>query len=192
MDHLSLEIAKQGLHFSRESAISFPEQELWHPNALEFGCDPDFNAWRDGDRNPRPKAADPKLRSCGGHIHIGHDFTEKQGVHQFIKHMDLFLGVPSTLMDEGELRKQLYGKWGAFRYKPYGCEYRVLSNYWTLNPKLIGWVWDATTQAMDAWQNNKIDVDSERDYIFEAINKNNKEVASMLVDKYNLLTVANA
>jgi len=58
--------------------------------------------------------------------------------------MDLYLGVPSVLMDKGELRKQLYGKAGAYRMKPYGVEYRTLSNFWIFSDTTIGWVWDNT------------------------------------------------
>ena len=61
---------KLGLHFVKDSAISFPAEELMHPAAKVFGCDPDFNAWN-MRVNRKPKSNDPNLRSCGGHIHIG-------------------------------------------------------------------------------------------------------------------------
>src|SRR6266850_5320353 len=64
-----------GLQFVKESAVSFPDSELLHPHALEFGCDPDFNAWTN-ERNPRPKAVDKNLRSCGGHIHVGVEMVD--------------------------------------------------------------------------------------------------------------------
>ena len=56
--------------FSRESAVVFNEEELTHPKALEFGCEPDYNAWTK-EMNPRPCAAEKRLRSAGGHVHIG-------------------------------------------------------------------------------------------------------------------------
>ena len=177
-----------GLYFAKESAAIFPEEQLMDPRALEFGCDPDFNAWDNGKVNPRPRAPDWRLRSCGGHIHVGHKFGSKDDHINFIKYMDLFLAVPSTVQDQGDLRKQLYGKAGAFRFKPYGAEYRVLSNYWTLDRKLIEWVWDATTLAVDAWQNKKVDVDAEKDTILAAVNFNQKDAAQHLIQKYKLLT----
>jgi hypothetical protein len=181
-------IAPLGLKFARESAVLFPEDQLKDPRAREFGCEPDFDAWKDGAVNPRPKADDHRLRSCGGHVHIGLDGKHtKAEIERLMRMMDLCLAVPATVLDDGHLRKQLYGKRGAFRYKPYGAEYRVLSNFWTLENKLIGWVWDATSMAVDAWQNKKIDVDAEDKAIEEAVNNNNREVAMQLKDKYNLL-----
>ena len=188
MSYLSDEIAQMNLQFSSASATLFPEEQLLDPAARVFGCDPDFNAWRGGKRNPRPRAADARLRSCGGHVHVGYKFANEKDVIQFIKHMDLFT-IGSVIMDKGDLRKQLYGKAGAFRFKPYGCEYRSLSNFWIFDSKLTDWVWESVDMAMDAWQNNKINIDDDRDLILDAINNNNKLTASRLIDKYNLLIV---
>jgi len=182
-DFLAQQVAKQGLKFSNSSATQFPVVELLDPRAQEFGCDPDFNAWKHGRRNRRPLAADASLRSAGGHVHVGHKFKGRSSAIKFIKYMDLFLGVPSVLMDKGELRKQLYGAAGAFRHKPYGVEYRTLSNFWIFKENLIGWVWDQTATALDAWQN---DVALEETAIQEAINGNNKQLAAQLVDHYKV------
>jgi hypothetical protein len=99
--------------------------------------------------------------------------------------MDLFT-VGSVLMDEDLLRKQLYGKRGAFRPKPYGVEYRSLSNFWVQKPEYIGWAWDATARAMDAWQENVLDIDSLDEPLYEAINNNNRAIAQDLVNAYQL------
>lgn len=188
MDYLSMMIRAQGLKFINVSATTeFPEIQLLTPGAMSFGCDPDFNAWDGGKRNPRPKADDHRLRTCGGHVHIGHKFDNKESTLDFIKYLDLFLSVPSVLQDKGELRKQLYGKAGAFRFKPYGVEYRSLSNYWVFDSDITGWVWDATERAMNAWQDGDIDIDLEADNILNAINNNNKPLAYSLVTKYQLL-----
>lgn len=185
---LSEQVNDLGLKFSTESATLFPEAQLYDPAALVFGCDPDFDAWKDGAVNPKPKADDWTLRSCGGHVHVGHKFNTKAELHEFIKWMDLYLAVPSVLLDNGQLRKQLYGKAGAFRYKSYGGEYRTLSNFWIFEDKLIDWVWKATDAAMEAWliaDQNALQEDGQ--YIQDAINNNDKHIASMLIDKYNLM-----
>jgi hypothetical protein len=187
--YLSEQVKLMGLRFSEQSATSFPAWELLSPQSQEFGCDPDFNAWKNGAVNPRPRAADKALRSCGGHVHVGYKFKYKADVIRFIKHMDLYLAVPSVLMDDGVLRKQLYGKRGAFRFKDYGTEYRVLSNFWTFTEERIGWVWDSTEAAMDAWQNNKIDVDSFAEMIADAVDNNNQQTAKFLVKEHNLLVL---
>jgi hypothetical protein len=188
MKFLSQEVNKLGLHFATDSAVSFPKEQLLHPAAMTFGCDPDFNAWKNGKRNPRPKTDDHTLRTCGGHVHIGYEFKGTDDINEFIKYVDLYT-VGSVIMDKGERRKQLYGSAGCVRYKSYGCEYRSLSNFWIFKPELRQWVWDSVAMAMDAWQSKKFDVNTERATILNAINKNNKDAAKHLVEKYNLLMV---
>jgi hypothetical protein len=179
MKHLRNMVAAQGLGFSTLSASSFPAQELDTPQAQEFGCDPDFNAWT-LLVNPKPAAEDKNLRSCGGHVHIE---TTLHDLPALIRRCDLFLGVGSVLQDNGELRKQLYGKAGAFRGKPYGGEYRTLSNYWVFDSAYIDWVWKNTARALDSMQ---LPVEEDRDTILDAINNNNKAAAAFLTQKYNI------
>lgn len=190
MSYLSDEVARLGAKFVNVSATAdFPEQQLMHPKAQEFGCDPDFNAWLGGKRNPRPKAANAALRSCGGHVHVGHKFANRKAVQEFTKHLDLFLSVPAQIMDHGQLRKELYGKAGAFRYKPYGMEYRSLSNFWVFSQEHTAWVWKSVDKAMNAWYNGNIDIDNEAPLILDAINNNNMQAAKSLIDKHSLLVV---
>lgn len=128
----------------------FPALELEDPRAQSFGCDPDFNAWNGGQVNPKPIARNPRLRSCGGHIHVG--YPPSAGIDRFriIQLMDLYLGVPSVLMDgteDAQDRRQLYGKAGAMRPQAYGVEYRVLSNFWLKNDKYMEWAYTQTLRA---------------------------------------------
>ena len=185
-EYLLRQVGTMGLAFSQVSAVQFPQDQLMHPEALVFGCDPDFNAWDDGKVNPKPQADDWRLRSCGGHVHVGEKIGSKQALIDLIKWMDLYLGVPSVLLDKGELRKQLYGKAGAVRFKSYGMEYRVLSNYWIFDPKLSAWVYDAVERAIDFVQQGH-SLTEEEQLITDCINKNNKEIAYQLISKYNLL-----
>jgi hypothetical protein len=176
-----------GYTLSEKSAESFLPEELDNPQALQFGCDPDYNAWTK-DVNPKPKAADANLRSCGGHVHIGYD-KDKADVPTVMQMMDLFLGVPSILMDSGELRKELYGKAGAYREKSYGGEYRTLSNFWIFNNRLIEWVWDNTSKAVDAAESRLTLSEQDRIDVVDAINTNDKGLAMHLVKKFNLEVV---
>jgi hypothetical protein len=175
-----------GLHFVNQSAISFPDVELQDPRALVFGCDPDYNAWT-GRINRKPKAEDKNLRSCGGHVHIGTRNTEYDGlpVKEIIKACDLFLGVPSVLMDNGVLRKQLYGKAGAYRPKSYGVEYRTLSNFWVFDRRLTAWVYDNVGMALDAVR-NRLPLEEDGKLIQSAINENSIPMAERLIEKYSL------
>jgi len=177
---------KMGLHFVKESAISFPEAELTDPQSRVFGCDPDYNAWT-GKANRPPKATDRNLRSCGGHVHIGVADTEYSHLNpqEIIKACDLFLGIPSVIMDNGLLRKQLYGKAGAYRAKKYGVEYRTLSNYWIFERKYMEWVYENTKRALDAVA-NKMSFDEDGPLIQSTINDNVVPMAERLIEKYNL------
>lgn len=178
-----------GLMIVNTSAESFPDSELQDPAALMFGCDPDFNAWTNA-RNPKPKAADKNLRSCGGHIHVGYntrDETLAPGIGRtIIKNMDLHLGVPSVLMDKGEKRKELYGASGAYREKIYGVEYRTLSNFWIFSKELIGWAYDNTLRAVNAAVVQPVLQEEDHLTVQNCINKNDKFMAEFLVHKYNL------
>lgn len=185
--YLQEQITKMGYTFSKESAAVFPLHELMHPAAQVFGCDPDFDAWKNGAINPKPKANDWRLRSCGGHVHIGEKIESESSAISLIKWMDLMAGVPSVVLDKGDQRKQLYGKRGAYRLKPYGVEYRVLSNFWIWDDHYIEWVWKATQAAVKNWRTGDDSVlDAEDNFIAQAINENNRDVAHYLIDKHNL------
>lgn len=122
----------------------------------ELGCRPDVNAWT-GDVNPIPNPDDPYLRCSGGHLHVG--WTENESVadlqhvlncQDLGKQLDWFLGAWSTLEDQDKRRRQLYGKMGAIRYKPYGLEYRVLSSFWVTTKELRLQVWNRMNAAINA------------------------------------------
>ena len=141
-----------------------------------FGCEPDYNAYTK-QANPKPNPTHPGMRSAGGHIHVETD-ANKLAV---VKAMDLFLGVPSVIMDNGVERKQLYGKAGAFRPKAYGVEYRTLSNFWVFDPKLIDWVWRNTERAL-----NNLKAAKMVDLVEECINKNDEKLAYSIINEFNL------
>ena len=86
-------------------------------------------------------------------MHISIDPEEEDDAHfikamEITKQLDFVLGVPSVLLDrDGLTRRSLYGKAGAFRPKPYGAEYRVLSNFWLKHENMINWVYSGTQKA---------------------------------------------
>lgn len=171
--------------FSRESAAIFPTEELQTPQALTFGCEPDYNAWRDGGKNEKPYTENQNLRSAGGHIHIGCEIAQRNPI-ELIKACDVFLGVPSVMMDNSKERRELYGQAGSFRYKEYGVEYRTLSNFWIFNTNLHTWIYNQTKKAINFIGNNLV-VDSEDSYkIQECINMSNTKNLDYLVNKYKI------
>lgn len=178
------------LGFSTKSCVQFDEDQLQTAEANIFGCEPDYNAWT-GKANPRPFSNNKFIRSAGGHVHVETSYRPDQ----VIRSMDLFLGVPSVLMDkDGEERRQLYGKAGAYRKKPYGAEYRTLSNFWIFTKKYIGWVWDNTARALEEGfyedkHNGRLVDHLDQFPIRECIDKNNKKLAEKLVKEFNLNVV---
>jgi hypothetical protein len=129
--------------------------------AKELGCNPDWNAYELA-LNERPKA-DGTLRTAGGHIHIGWgagfgvDSLEHISLcAEVAKQLDYFLGIPSLEWDRDNERRSLYGKAGAFRPKPYGMEYRVLSPVWLLSIVDTNKVFDGVVKALRLMNDGRI------------------------------------
>jgi Phage phiEco32-like COOH.NH2 ligase-type 2 len=123
-------------------------------SAQELGCNPDFNGWTE-NQNPQPHSGNRSFRTASGHVHIGwgNDFDVFDKKHfeyccRVARQMDYYLGIHSLLWDPDSTRRLLYGKAGAFRAKPYGMEYRVLSNRWLDNDDLIKWVFNTVQIGM--------------------------------------------
>jgi hypothetical protein len=131
------------------------------PNeAKRLGCDPDYNGWT-YQVNPHPNPGKRPFRTGAGHIHIG--WTENRDVYEtdhfemcaaMARQMDYYLGIWSLLWDKDPTRRQLYGKAGAFRPKPYGMEYRVMSNAWLSSPILIRWVYNSAVRGVEAFMSD--------------------------------------
>ena len=133
------------------------------PIATELGCNPDFNAWTNSV-NDRPEATGDMygVRTASGHIHIGwtegmdpNDPSHVADCNLVAQNLDYFLGCTSIMWDRDNTRRALYGKAGAVRYKPYGVEYRVLSNKWLSDPRLIHYVWNSAYTAVNSLFRNE-------------------------------------
>lgn len=136
-----------GSDFMKSCTVDFSEEEIMaYPfHVTRLGCDRDWNAYT-GTFNPRPNANLP-MRTAGGHLHIGGFGQKKYREKSYIdtcasltKHLDATIGVYSLLWDEDTRRREMYGRAGAFRPKPYGVEYRTLSNAWLFKPGLPSWL----------------------------------------------------
>lgn len=123
-----------------KAAAEFPESELKHPDAVVSGCSLDMDAWG-CKANPAVVLENTRLRTAGGHLHIGKggdaDFNrlidDDNGKIILARLLDIFVGLPSVFLDDlegADVRRTMYGRAGAFRPKPYGLEYRVLSPWW--------------------------------------------------------------
>lgn len=137
------------LDFTAASIIdeSIAEKE----NAKENGCNDETNAYTlSFNTEIENFIKNSRFRTCGGHIHIGVDDDNKELLDPIIKPLfvymlDLFLGIPSILIDKDMTqvnRRKAFGKAGAYRSKSYGVEYRVLSSWWVTKPEYVAVVYN--------------------------------------------------
>lgn len=161
--------------------------------ALELGCEPDFNAYT-MTVNPKPDGSD-NMRTAAGHVHVGfvpegikadaRDPMHFEDCATLIRQLDFYLGLPSVLYDEDVLRKEKYGKAGAFRPKPYGAEYRVLSNFWLKEERFIRMVWNNVQHAVNALKNGEF-LEKQFGPVEQIINSNDKKAAEDIIKKANI------
>lgn len=158
--------------------------QLMHDEAIVFGCESDMNAYTEQENIP-PDGDHGNLRSAGGHVHLDFDFNCDKDRLNVVKCCDLLLGVPSIILDsEGFVRKELYGKAGAFRFKPYGIEYRTLSNFWLNSPSLMQWVFKQSKRAVE--QSEQLMSEFNPDMIQYAINNNSANVAKQIINQFDI------
>ncbi len=189
LNYINEKLASKNLVYLIKPSAFFKKEQLDNFQAQQFGCEPDFNFWTLMMNEPAMASPDLLLRSAGGHVHLGYDNPNMDTNIEILRAMDLFLGVPSILMDNDTERRKLYGNAGCFREKPYGVEYRVLSNFWIASKENVQWVFDAVTDAIDFVNNNQtIDEDTAKE-IQECINTANKELAEKIVEKFKLKTL---
>lgn len=165
--------------FGAEYIASQPDE------AKELGCDPDYNAYT-GSANEKPNVELP-FRTASGHVHIGWgsdiptDVQHRASCEAVARQMDFFLGLPSLFYDNDTRRREMYGKAGAFRVKPYGMEYRTLSNAWLRSEKLIKWVFRNAQKGMQDLVNGR-DLFKEFGDVQEIINASNKKEAERIIN----------
>lgn len=133
--------------FDRDYFKSLPEINR------ELGCNPDWNAWT-GQLTEKPDG-DVDFRTACFHVHIGWgegmdptDDTHIQDCREIVRNLDYYLGMHSLMWDDDTKRRSLYGRAGAFRPKPYGVEYRPLSNVVLRSPRLQTWVFSAAQKCV--------------------------------------------
>lgn len=177
-------VATPVAHFSPEYMKTQPKE------ALELGCDPDYNAWTQLP-NIKPNGDRP-MRTASGHIHIG--WTQDQNIldgnhlnscNSAARQMDFYLGLGSLAYDHDSLRREMYGKAGCNRPKPYGVEYRTLSNAWLNSEKLMRWVYRNTVAGMNALIEGR-DLAEKYGDIQEIINSSNKKEAMNICKAENI------
>lgn len=113
-----------------------------------LGCMPSQNIY--GFKSPDVDGKIFKIRSAGGHIHLGLENTRVYDPSNMIDFrlrlvpiFDIIVGNTCVLIDNDpsqRVRRKLYGRPGEYRTPSYGLEYRTLSNFWLRSPALAEFV----------------------------------------------------
>lgn len=194
----AVKILPSGCEIIAIPSANFDKDQLEHPEAQMFGCDPDYDAWEVRE-NDKPCAVDNTFRSCGAHIHVGTDGTDENaflldfdGKLNTVKVMDCVHGVMSTVLDSGQEaidRRQLYGKPGAHRPKEYGVEYRVLSNYWLKSPVTVMLMYHLTQDVLGIVREEKAEELIEamgENQVVSTIAKGDADAAAKMIETHLL------
>lgn len=143
-----------------ESTNLFPKSELRHKESRIVGCISEYCAYtRQQVMPPQEIIRKTGFRTAGGHIHMGCNEIFSDGIKtlNLVKMLDLFLGIPSVMLDcdVGQIyRRKLYGHAGSHRIPEHGLEYRCLGNFWIKSPKLVELIYDITSFTVDFVENN--------------------------------------
>lgn len=168
------------------AAHEFDPKWLETDNARTFGCDATFCVWT-RSQNESPMV-DTNIRSTGAHIHASWKNMNLDTIEEWIKLMDLTLGLNSVLMEAPNRRRQLYGKAGEFRFYDTRAEYRVLSSEMVDTEEKIGFVYDNTQLAIDLVNEGRlIDLESPlANEIVAAINNSDRDEAYRILNEQNI------
>ena len=166
------------------ASMDVDEDQLQSEEAKLFGCSVDYNAYTE-EENPKPKGESTNMRSAGVHIHVSYDKPNISTSLSLIKYMDMYLGIPSVVLDPDTRRRNLYGKAGAFRLCKYGFEYRVLSSKMISDDEYIKFIWNGVSKAVNAYNDGEYYIPS--DVVQDVINTSNVSEAKRLIKKYNLI-----
>ena len=139
-------VRDQGYDLLFKPTVKYPDESLKHPEAYISGCNADQSAYTQADNVAPDFLKMDATRSCGAHVHAG-DYN--MDPYNFAKWMDAYVGLPLLLKEEQNTRRSLYGGAGCLRVKPYGAEYRVLSNVWLDNKEFREFVWEGTHKAVE-------------------------------------------
>jgi hypothetical protein len=146
---------------------------------------PDSNAYT-LRQNTSPDS-NTNLRTCSGHVHIGFKNPNFDDCINLVKMFDLFLAVPSVLIDKDRKRREMYGKAGAHRMKPFGVECRQLSNFWVGNEELTNWLVNNIFKMIELYNNKPDFIDKVNwDLVQICINEYDTFLAEEFMSKYNI------
>lgn len=152
----------------RDGAASrlFSASALSHPQAMTFGCSPDFDAYSAGAQFAavQPEHLNDSSgawRFAGGHVHLGYRDALPCDLPEFVvaQFMDLWVAADAASFEHAQgKRGEFYGLPGRYRPTSYGLEYRSLSNLWVHNGERTFMVGLRVDKMMWFLMNNPVDV----------------------------------
>lgn len=186
-DDLLDRVQSKGFELLIEPTIKYPDEAMENPLAYISGCNPDFCAYTGTENNAPDFEKMDSTRSAGGHIHVG---VEELDVQSWVRWMDAFVALPLLKHEKKNNRREMYGGAGAFRAKPYGGEYRTLSNMWIHKPHMREFVWNQTIAAVEESMKHDIrDVVDKWSDIPLAIDTHNLELADQAMKRLYIFGV---
>lgn len=167
-------------------AMYLKEEYLNTPESREFGCTPSYNAYTLKE-NPQPSGGSTNLRTGAFHIHIKYDNMDFELSAELIKMLDLYLGLPSLLIEPPNERRKLYGTPGEFRFsEDKTTEYRVLSNFFSKNSTLRSWVYRNTMAGIEHFNTKGMFGSRLSQEIQNTILNGDIKNAERIIDKMNI------
>lgn len=192
-------LALHGLTLLPSSSHVYDSEQLDQYDLRELGCSESYDAYNNAAVRQIEGAAD-NMRTCGYHVHIGFNHKcpvskekpSKAELCNLAHYFDLYLGVPSVILDPDTERRNMYGKPGDFRFKVIKSqrkqinlfEYRSLGGNLLRSFDMIEWVYDNTLIAIEAF-NKQIKLPSLKT-LYNTINKSNVAAATKLINKYEI------
>lgn len=183
--------AKADLDWRGTVEVDQAELDSLSDECRALGCQPSQNIYGEF-----PIKADPqtyRIRSAGGHMHFT---TQGLKLHKdrpsVVAPIDILVGNLCVLIDRDPdvaLRRENYGRAGEYRAdnekKPWGIEYRTLSNFWTRNYALMDLVFGMANFAISVVEQRFNGNDIEGELVekvkianfIEAINQNDFSLA---------------
>ena len=131
------------MNFKAVVRVSRGELNKLSAKSRILGCAPSINIYDENAKlgvNPETY----RVRSAGGHIHLGLSSPKlKKEFKRIIRMCDILVGNQCVLIDRDPLqriRRRVYGRAGECRVQKYGVEYRTLSNFWLRSRPLVSFV----------------------------------------------------
>jgi len=139
-------VKQQGFGLIMKPTIKYPDESMENPLAYISGCNPDYSAYTEHENKAPDFTTSDSTRSCGAHVHLGYEGLDP---YNWARWMDVFAALPLLEHEEKSDRRKMYGGAGCLRVKPYGAEYRTLSNIWIGTKAGREFVWNAAHKALE-------------------------------------------